>query len=260
MKPGYGTRVAVLAALAQGCRPEPVVATNPPTLPVVPDAAATRPLETPEQTVRTLERRLLDAARVQVVFAIESHGAVEAKLRGILVVGPDHRMLLDAQGTFAGEVGVARIECDGTTMRGHSGNARLEMPCPSGLAPALLLGLVRMGVLHNVARAWSAKPPETSTTPPRDATAAPAEAMDAWVTSAKHRPAQTAVSSGEGGTGVAFDIIVDGQPVGDAMLLLDAAGLPTLREQTVHFPGGPDEPDSEMHVVERYESVELTAR
>jgi hypothetical protein len=153
---------------------------------------------------------------------------------------------------------VARLECDGKLMRGTSGTARLELPCPAGLGPALLLGLVRMGVLHNVARAWSAKPPDRADAEPG---AAPSAAMDAWVTTAGHRrPPTEPDRAGAPFESIAFDVVVDGTPVGDAALHIDADGNPTAREQTVRFPGADPDHVVEMTVVERYEAVEITQR
>lgn len=201
----------------------------------------------PQAVIETLEQRLLAAGRVHVVFEVESHGGIESDLRGIIAISEDGRVLLEVQGTFAGKAGVARIECDGTTLRGTSGTAKLEMPCPPAMQPALMLGLVRMGVLHNVARVWTAKPPDRAELPPGETDgAAP---MNAWVTTRAHRrrPSEAAPVSGDV---IAFDIDVDGQPVGDATLELGADGLPQMRTQTVRFVGG------EMKVVERYETFE----
>lgn len=242
--------VAVAVALG-GCRPSETTPATPTSAPA-PAPAPAPALRSPDTVVADLERRLLDAERVHLVFEVESRGEVETRLRGVLVVGGDGRALLEAQGTFAGQVGVARVECDGTTLRGSSGTARLEVPCPNALGPALVLGLVRMGVLHNVARAWSAKPPDRA-----EAADGQATAMDAWVRTVAHRRVERpadAPGATDGSDAVGFDIEVDGQAVGDATLHLDGDGTPTLREQTVRFPGG------DMRVLERYESMEIVPR
>lgn len=230
------------------CRPTPVLLPTDGTDTAPIDVAKPPPLPAPDVVINTLEQRLLAAGRVHIVFEVESHGGIESDLRGMIAIAPDGRVLLAAQGTFAGKAGVARIECDGTTLRGASGTAKLEMPCPPAMQPALLLGLVRMGVLHNVARVWTAKPPDRAELPPGETDgAAP---MNAWVKTRAHRRPPSEVSPVAGDV-VAFDIDVDSQPVGDATLELGGDGLPKLRAQTVRFPGG------EMRVVERYETFEL---
>jgi hypothetical protein len=249
-------RPSILLLALVACRPAAPVGPTAPPAPAPTEVPADAAPEPPEAVLAALEARLLGAERVHLVFEVESHGAIESDLRGILVVAPDGRALLEAQGTFAGATGVARLECDGKLMRGTSGTARLELPCPAGLGPALLLGLVRMGVLHNVARAWSAKPPDRADAVPD---AAPSAAMDAWVTTAGHRRPPTEPDRAAAPfESIAFDVVVDGTPVGDAALHLDADGNPTSREQTVRFPGA--DHVVEMTVVERYEAVEITQR
>jgi hypothetical protein len=238
----------VLQLLLMGaCRPDAgaPVAPDDSTRPQVP--APNKPAP-PAEVMANLEQRLLHAARVHVVFEVESHGGVETDLRGMLAIAPDGRAVLEAQGTFAGKPGVARIECDGKTLRGTSGTAKLEMPCPAAMQPALMLGLTRMGVLHNLARVWVAKPPDRAELAAGDDD--PAAAMNAWVTTGAHRrpPSSDAPASGDV---IAFDIAVDGQAVGDATLELGDDGLPRQRQQTVRFPGG------EMKVAERYETFEV---
>jgi hypothetical protein len=252
-------RPPILLLALVACRPAAPIGPTTAPAPAPTEVPADAAPEPPGAVVGALEARLLGAERVHIVFEVESHGAIETDVRGILVVAPDGRALLEAQGTFAGATGVARLECDGKMMRGTSGAARLELPCPAGLGPALLLGLVRMGVLHNVARAWSAKPPDRADAEPGSA---PSAAMDAWVTTAGHRrpPATEPEHAATHFETIAFDIVVDGTSLGDAALHLDADGNPTSREQTVRFPGPDPDHVVEMTVVERYEAVEITRR
>ncbi|MBL8942313.1 MAG: hypothetical protein JNK45_04150 [Myxococcales bacterium] len=252
-------RPSILLLALVACRPAAPIGPTATPAPAPTEVPADAAPEAPDAVLAALEARLLGAERVHLVFEVESHGAIETDVRGILVVGPGGRALLEAQGTFAGATGVARLECDGKQMRGTSGTARLELPCPAGLGPALLLGLVRMGVLHNVARAWSAKAPDRADAEPD---AAPSAAMDAWVTTARHHrpPATLPERAATHFETIAFDVVVDGTPVGDAALHLDADGNPTSREQSVRFPGADPDDVVEMKVVERYEAVEITRR
>ena len=111
----------------------------------------------------------------------------------------------------------------------------LDVPRPAGLAAALVVGLTRMGVLHNLAMLVGG--------------AAPARAeggVEDWVQTVDHRPLSPAPAEGEA---ICFGLRVEGEPSGEATLWLDADGMPTRREQIVPFPEG------EMRVVERYERV-----
>ncbi len=230
-------RTSLALVLVCGCRPfaaapaTPAAATSSGN-----DAPAPAPRRDPATALAELEARLLGAQMLSLTFEIvaDSPGDVRTTVRGVVRVDADGRAALQAGGTVLGQVGEATLQCDGTTLQGRAGTARLELPCPPQLREAVVVGLVRMGLLHNVARAWSARAPDRADGGIQD-----------WVALAQPRDA---VLEGKPG-GIAFDIAVDGQPVGEGALLLDDAGLPVLRTQTVHFP------DGDMHVVERYESV-----
>lgn len=232
----------VLLASLGACRPESSLAT-----PVPADTGATepaKPVETPARSpadrLADVEARLVAAKELEVVFAITSSGAIESKLRGMVRLGKG-RTILKVDGTFAGKVGKVDLECDGTTLRGTSPGGRIELPCPAGMQPALVLGMTRMGLLHNVAMAWGGRPPDRSDYADERGIGE----MDAWVLTQDHR------APAEGGEGIAFDIAVLGEVVGDATLVLDGRGLPASRTQTVRFDGG------EMRIVEQYESVTI---
>lgn len=235
----------VVLLLATACRPAGPT-TTPSDTPLSSTPAPRAPVEpsiSPADQIAAVESQLLAGKTLEIVFAIESHGAIESKLRGIVRLGGG-RALLEVDGTFAGVVGKARIECDGKTMRGTGPAGRSELPCPPGLQPALMLGMTRMGLLHNVAMAWAGRPPDKSELAGDEAVAA----IDAWVITQAHRNAP------DGGEGIAFDIAVEGAPVGDASLVLDGRGLPASRAQTVRFDGG------EMKVIEQYESIVLDGK
>jgi hypothetical protein len=233
-------RVALLVGLATACRPTapntapPSPITAPETSPSTPKL----PARSPAEQLADLESRLVAGKQIEIVFAITSSGAMQSKLRGVVRIG-NGRSLLQVDGTFAGTVGTAHLECDGTTLRGTSPGGRIELPCPAGMQPALMLGMTRMGLLHNIAMAWAGRPPDRS----EYANERGVGEMDAWVLTQDHRAPEG------GGDGIAFDIAVAGTVVGDATLVLDGRGLPASRTQTVRFDSG------EMRVVEEYESV-----
>jgi hypothetical protein len=230
-------RLLVLLAIACAPRGSSSVAPSPSPAPgpstVAPEPA---PRADPSQRLTELERRLLAADRVQLTFDVTARGAVEAELRGLLIVERGRIARIDASGRFAGEEGEVSMSGDARVVKGASGAKRFEIARPSELDAALLIGLVRMGVLHNVALLWTGRPPDHGD-----------GGVTEWVTTGDHRHA---VLDG-GDDAIGFAITVAGQAVGDAKLLLDDSGWPALREQTVRLPAG------EMHVTERYEAVEV---
>jgi hypothetical protein len=228
--------LAVLVVL--GCTPPVAAAPTEPTAPE-PSVAVSAPAPAsadPGAQISELEQRLLAAQRVQLTFEVSAHGVVEAELRGLLIVEPGKLARIDASGRFAGAKGEVSLAADARMVRGRSGERRFEIERPAELDTALLLGLVRMGVLHNLALLWAARPPDHGD-----------GGMQQWVITTDHHAAEIG-----GLAAVGFGVTVDGQPIGEAILQLDDAGWPVQREQTVRFPNG------EMKVTERYEAVEIT--
>jgi len=193
----------------------------------------------PGEQLGALEQRLLAADRVQLTFDVTARGVLEADVRGLLIVERGKIARIDASGSFGSESGEVSMTGDAREVRGASGAKRFELARPAELDASLLVGLVRMGVLHNVALLWSGRPPDHAD-----------GGVTEWVTTGAY---ERAVLEG-GDDAIGFAITVAGQPVGSAKLLLDAAGWPALREQTVRLPAG------EMQVTERYEAVEVLER
>jgi hypothetical protein len=222
------------------CRDPKSTSTQPPVEPIEPDRPTpTAEPQDPAAALATLEERVLAATRVSIVFEIVAEGMNTANLRGVLELGPTGKMRLDARGSFAGEAGEVHFVCDGSTMKGERGGKRFELPVAPALRESVVLGLLRMGLLHNVAVLWNARPPDRSDGDIRE-----------WVVTTGHRYADA-----DRGIALVFDVVVDpstrATPIGTATLELDSHGLPARREQVVHFPEG------DMRVVERYESFEL---
>lgn len=88
-----------------------------------------------------------------------------------------------------------------------------------------------MGILHNIANLSAGGMPDHAT-----------GGVDEWVLVSNVEVAAAAYN---------FDIIVADIPSGSATLTTDEIGNPTMRKQTVVFPGG------EMRVVETYSNVSL---
>lgn len=191
------------------------------------------PLGPPANEFARLEQRLEQAQSVRMDFHVTAEGAVEADLRGSLRVEGDQELHLRAEGTFAGKDVQVSFHST-TTGSGDEGAGHDVDASGRELRDAVLVGLTRMGILHNLARLSAQKPIDHGTGGVRD-----------WVTVGALR------SDPERPRALVFDLSVAGEPSGTASLELGPTGSPTVRHQTVHFP------DGDMRVVERYSDVEL---
>lgn len=115
------------------------------------------------------------------------------------------------------------------------------MPAWISNSKAIAIGLVRMGILHNVAVLNGARPPDHADGGVRD-----------WVErrEATYTRAVTELEATRDdlpSPPVSMQIVVDGQPAGEATVWIDPSlGLPIERHQVVVFPEG------EMRVRESY--------
>lgn len=189
----------------------------------------------PARVFEALETRLLRAGVIGMDFHLTATGAAEIDVRGRFDMTPTGTDLR-AAGTFAGQpVDLVLGRASDEIVFGRAADP-LTAPVPEHLREALILGLTRMGLLHNIARL-------TGNAPPDHADGGVAE----WVRVDGFRTDSTAARR------LAFEITVAGQPAGAAELELDEDGRPRLRRQTVRFPTG------DMHVIERYDQVVVEA-
>ncbi len=196
----------------------------------------------PDSVFDGLERRLLESSGTSIDFAITAAaGAFQTNLAGNLSMEPGNRVHLRAEGTFGPDSFALRLVSDGTRMRVSNGAVSSDHDTPAELNAAIVIGLTRMGLLHNLARLTQAATPDHAGGGVRD-----------WV------QVSNIVDSGgpmAGHRGVRFDLIVSGQPSGQADLSIEMeTGVPRLRMQTVHFP------DGEMRVEERYHGTTLNTQ
>jgi hypothetical protein len=196
-----------------------------------PSARAQEPAGSPEAVFEALEQRLLHADTVRLAFDVTATGAAEIEVRGHLALGPDGRAEIRAEGAFAGQPVDLFLETRGGTYAFGATASPADGPVPAHLREALVLGLTRMGILHNIARLSGNAPPDHADGGVAD-----------WVVVDGFRWPD----AGAAEAAVAFDITVSGQPAGAAVLALGPDGMPRTRRQTVHFPEG------DMEVVERY--------
>lgn len=179
-----------------------------------------------------LEDRLLAEPGLSFGFDIRAEGAVSAHLEGHLVVGRDHTVQLVAEGDFGGRKVEVEMHGDGKRLRGNNGGKAFDIETPPALAESLVVGLTRMGLLHNLARLVGGQHPDHAEGGVRD-----------WVTLDAFR-----AENPQGPLrGLSFDLQVGGQPSGRATLwTMDPNGWPKERQQTVQFPEG------KMEVQESY--------
>lgn len=182
----------------------------------------------PEELFAAVEERLLERTGREVGFRITSEGAFAADLSGELEIGPANEIRLTADGTFGGDPVSLSLDVAGDRMVGGNAEDRFDEPVPPALRESVVLGLTRMGLLHNLARLVAGSPPDHAGGGVRE-----------WVRPANMLPMEV-------GRGVVFDVVVNGQETASAVLRVDERGLPASRAQTVRFPGG------EMRVRESY--------
>jgi hypothetical protein len=173
-----------------------------------------------------LEERLLAADGMRFEFRVTAEGVIEADLQGALDIGPAADARLAASGTFDGQPVDLLLRTSGNQLELGNGTNVTRTATPAYLKEALVIGVTRMGVLHNLARLTAGAAPDHAAGGVRD-----------WVTLGSFAADAGALS---------FDLTVAGEPAGSAALQVDSAGHPMLRRQTVEFPAG------QMRVVERY--------
>ena len=204
-----------------GCQPSPVPHRDP-------------AQSDPANAFRALEDRLLQAETIQMDFHVTAEGAVEADLRGELKISSTNGVRLTGAGQFAGQMVDLVLQTEGEEyMFGNRADGTVA-PVPDHLTEALVIGLTRMGILHNLARLTGAAPPDHA---------------DGGVRECVEVNSVTVVPDRSGST--SFDLTVSGEPSGSALLEIDSSGRPVVRRQTVRFAAG------EMRVVERYSSVTI---
>lgn len=196
--------------------------------------------EGPAGEFETVEERLMEASTSRVDFTITATGAVEVGLEGSLLLAEGGRARLEARGTFGGDEVDLLLVSDGERMRMTNGTDTTETATPPALREALVIGLTRMGVLHNLARLTGPAPPDHSDGDVRD-----------WVEAVDFRTEE------RGSLG--FDIRVSGERTASARLFLaPGTGLPGERRQTVEFTD-PEGGVLPMEVTELYGAVSLGA-
>ncbi len=196
-----------------------------------------------EAALSALEQTLLDAARINVNFDIRAVGAVQASLSGSALIGPGNAARIVADGQFEGTASAIMLAADAKSMHGGNGDLQFESDAAPALREGLVIGLIRMGLLHNLAILSGGAPPDGIDGTVQD-----------WVTYSN-----VTIEADENIGGIAtrrfrFTVVVDGQPSAIADLWVETeTGLPVRRVQIVNFA------DGEMRVLEQYPEFSVDA-
>ncbi|MFO7768508.1 MAG: hypothetical protein R6W82_06100 [bacterium] len=166
---------------------------------------------------------------VRMTYTVESSGAFTAFLTGVLDLRTDADTLLTAQGSFGGEVMDLVLAIRGDSLIARSGDRQKSVERPEDVREALVIGLTRMGIFHNLARLSAAQPPDHGEGGVRE-----------WVEVVDVRaPSGNMEGEESGSSSFRFGIRVSGQDSGEAVLIVNReTGLPRMRIQEVRFPGG----------------------
>ena len=200
-------------------------------------SAAASAQDDPAALITQLEVRLLAAQHVAIEATIESHGVIPSNLKGRSELFDRNRATWSYAGDFAGQPAELSLASDGRALDMKSGTRAEQGPVGPESNRALLIGLVRMGLLHNLARLSGLAAPDHAQ-----------GGVEQWVRLDSFRPTTYAIGGDlEGMMSFGFDLVVAGNTSGSARLWLDpATGLPRRRQLTVRFPQG------DMTVTEDY--------
>jgi hypothetical protein len=191
----------------------------------------------PADVLAAVETRTVEAPTVRVDYHITASGAFTADLEGTLGLGRFDRALLLANGTFGGAPQRLVLTAEKQAMRGlRADSVAFTAAQPPALRDALVLGLTRMGLLHNLARLVAGQPPDHAE-----------KGVEGWIEPTGVAWGPTGEIDGRAAQALEFTLRVDGTDAADVTLWLDAeTGWPVGRDQTVAFP------DGTMTVEERY--------
>ena len=177
-----------------------------------------------------LEQQMLESEGINLAFEISSEGAVKSALTGRLALCRGNRIMIQSSGELFGQPVKNSLRSDGLVMNLNQQQKNL----PVKLNEAVVVGMLRMGLLHNLARLGGNLAPDHAGGGVAD-----------WVQVPVVR-----VNSDN----LYFDILVAGTRAGRAELILSEDGLPLKRVQKVYF-------GSEvMNVTESYTDFSLSCR
>lgn len=187
-------------------------------------------VDNPAEAFAVLEARLRSAPDLYVGATVIADSTFPAMLATQLWLGPRGRARLQADGTFPEFAAPAtlRLISDGREMAGgRSADVGFRADADTDVREALLLGLTRMGLFHNLTRLFTGTPPEPTEGEATDWVEVHSfEWLDAEV---KHRVMTRPLR---------FNVRVAGEETGAGVLYIRReTGLPVHRVQTTLFAG-----------------------
>lgn len=209
---------------------------------LVPPALAQEPGRGSTELVQSLEARLLSARQVRIEARIVATGVVSAALAGETVLRQMNQGSFRYSGTFNDQRIDVHYEADGPRFEISNNGQSRKGKVAVATNRALVLGMTRMGLLHNIVRATSLDAPDHAF-----------GGVENWITLDGFLPTTFAqVGELAGLPSLGFELLVNLEPSARVRLwLAPDSGLPRRREQTVEFPTG------EMRVVETYTLFEV---
>ncbi len=196
-----------------------------------------------ETRFQELERRLLEAETIYIDGGAGSTGTIESAFEGKVNLASGNRARIQFTGQLASNNVLVALVSDGTKMWAGNGSDSFEEETPVALNEGIIVGLTRMGILHNLAVLSGASAPEGTDGNVHD-----------WLTVTNFAWGDEETIDGVITETMTFDISVGGTPSAKARLWLNKeTGFPVQRQQVVQFP------DGEMTAVEVYEAFEIDA-
>ena len=188
-----------------------------------------------------MEQRLLDAHEFELHYVITAEGAFSASLEGGIKLNANNVAEIWGTGNFGGDFMDYNFTSNGNIIFASIDDGSYDADVPAELNRAIVLGMTRMGLLHNVVRILSGELPDHAS-----------GGISDWVTVSGFStgPQQKLDGRSANAIPVHFSLSVDGTPSGTATIWEEATlRIPIGRDQVVQFETG------EMRVKERYSQI-----
>lgn len=232
---GFGVLVG---ALGIGCADNPEKEIYPPAqVPIRSSVDWGAPDLDVRAAVVDLEDRMMNRGPVGFRWEVKSTDPFPAKLRGTLRFEYRNVLHLEGEGTLKDAPFVPALQSNDERMEGGTRTKGFDVETPVELRRSIVVGFIRMGILHNVVRVGNGLPPDHAD-----------GGVDTWVTLENLRAEAPPLPDGPATRKILFDLSVQGQRAGSGTLeVAIATGWPIRRTQTVNFAAG------QMEVEETYQ-------
>ncbi len=191
------------------------------------------------ELLHALEKALIESQSLLVTYNLSGSGSITADFSGVLIVQPENHLVWRARGSYGGTPMELELVSDGEFMIGKTPKTTFRKRTSKHLNQAVLIGLTRMGLLHNLARLSGGAAPDHTD-----------GHIHKWV-QVSDVLLDRANSTDEIFATLQFNVIVSGEHAAEAeRVLAKQTRLPQKRIQTVHVNSG------DMTAIERYTSFE----